>query len=330
MSWYVEHLHRDGSVLARVPVQGARLRIGRALDNDLVLDDPHVAAHHAELHLADEGVRATLVDLGSLNGIARQRGHRQARIEVADDRALLLGQTPIRVRNVLWPVPAERPLHARTVWPWTLLALAAMLGHSAWTIWLRDITEESPPYLVHLSAGAAVLAVWSGAYAVLGRLISGNERFFSHLLIACCGYLVGVVADRSLEVLAFASGCVWPMQVSRYVVILVVALTVRTHLRLADPAHWPALRWAVGLMALGVAVVPAAQLWISEGRLTRVYTLGHVELPALRLAPPVSVERFTADAVTLKARADASRIRDSGGDSGADTFGEDRTRLRRP
>lgn len=330
MSWYVEHLHRDGSVLARVPVQGARLRIGRALDNDLVLDDPHVAAHHAELHLDDDGARAALVDLGSLNGIARQRGRRQARIEVADDQALLLGQALIRVRHVLWPVPAERPLHTRMVWPWALLALAATLGYTAWTVWLGDLTDKSPPYLVLLSASAAILAAWSGAYAVLGRLISGNERFFSHLLIACCGCLVGVVADTALEVLAFASGWVWPMQVSRYVLILVVALTVRTHLRLADPGHWPALRWAVGVVALGVAVVPAAQLWISEGRLTRVHTLGHVEFPALRLAPAVSVERFTAEAASLKARADASRRRDSSGDTGADAIDEDRTQLRRP
>ena len=48
MSWFIEHLHRDGSVLVRMLVPNEDpstrvFRIGRALDNDLILDDPHCA-----------------------------------------------------------------------------------------------------------------------------------------------------------------------------------------------------------------------------------------------------------------------------------------------
>ena len=42
------------------------LTIGRAIDNDLVVDHPSVAAHHAQLHR--EGSRHRLVDLASTNG----------------------------------------------------------------------------------------------------------------------------------------------------------------------------------------------------------------------------------------------------------------------
>ena len=62
MSWFVEQLHRDGSVLARVAAVApemagatASIRIGRALDNDLVLDDSHCAAHHARLDISVDG-----------------------------------------------------------------------------------------------------------------------------------------------------------------------------------------------------------------------------------------------------------------------------------
>ena len=78
MTWVVELLHRDGSVMARVlaPTRVASLAegaeiitvvtVGRALDNDLVLDDPHCAAHHARLEIADDNT-ARLIDLMSLN-----------------------------------------------------------------------------------------------------------------------------------------------------------------------------------------------------------------------------------------------------------------------
>ena len=50
----------------RVPVRTKRVRIGRAPDNDVVLDVPNVSWHHAEVR---PGHPPTLVDLGSRNGV---------------------------------------------------------------------------------------------------------------------------------------------------------------------------------------------------------------------------------------------------------------------
>jgi pSer/pThr/pTyr-binding forkhead associated (FHA) protein len=44
------------------------VRIGRQRDNDLVLEDPSVSRHHAEIHRGGDG-SLTLVDLDSLNGV---------------------------------------------------------------------------------------------------------------------------------------------------------------------------------------------------------------------------------------------------------------------
>lgn len=49
----------------RVPLRGEIVRIGRAPDNDLVLDEPNVSWHHAELRL---GNPPELIDRGSRNG----------------------------------------------------------------------------------------------------------------------------------------------------------------------------------------------------------------------------------------------------------------------
>jgi len=48
------------------PVRSQQLSIGRAEDNDVILDDPRVSRHHARLDFS--GSTATLIDLGSTNG----------------------------------------------------------------------------------------------------------------------------------------------------------------------------------------------------------------------------------------------------------------------
>ncbi len=307
MSWFVEHLHRDGSVLARVAVpQRAGIRIGRALDNDLVVDDPHCAAHHARLEVADDG-SAQLVDLGTVNGIVAGRSTRAPVHPITSDLPYRIGQSLIRVRSSHWPVAVEQSLSQRAMWPFALLGMALVLGHGAWEIWLRDVETKSPPYLYGLSGLAAGLCLWSAAYGLFGRLVTGVQRFFSHLIIASVGYLAGTVAVEALQGLAFAMSWLWPVRIIGPVVVVVAALTVRKHLRLADPRHWPALRIGLATVAALAIVIPVAQEWMSNRRLTDVQTLTSVEHPALRWAQPVSLETFSAETELLKARVDKAR-----------------------
>lgn len=46
------------------------VRLGRAADNTVVLEDPSLSSHHAALHRRDEGFE--IIDLGSTNGIEYQ------------------------------------------------------------------------------------------------------------------------------------------------------------------------------------------------------------------------------------------------------------------
>ena len=51
----------------RTVLRGSRAVVGRSRDCDLVLDDPNVSRHHAELR--QEGGGWMVADLGSTNGI---------------------------------------------------------------------------------------------------------------------------------------------------------------------------------------------------------------------------------------------------------------------
>ena len=199
----------------------------------------------------------------------------------------------IRARSSNWPLAPERSLSRRAVWPLALLGLVLVLAHGAWQFWLKDVQEKSPQYLYGLSSLAAVLCLWSAMYALFGRLVTGVDRFFSHLAIASAGYLFGTLILNCLETLAFSMSWLWPVRITQPVVVIVAAMTVRYHLRLADPRHW-------------------------RTRLTDVQTLQSIEYPALRLAQPVSLQEFSATAASLKERVDKARKKD---DSDEDAFG---------
>jgi cytochrome P450 / NADPH-cytochrome P450 reductase len=75
-----------------VPAPPARtLRIGRAEDNDLVVPDPSVSGHHAELRTAPDGCR--IVDLGSMNGTFVNDQRVAAAIALHDGDVVRFGAT---------------------------------------------------------------------------------------------------------------------------------------------------------------------------------------------------------------------------------------------
>ena len=76
---------------ARIDLRGETIAIGRAVDNDIVLESPSVSRHHARIER--EGGRYILVDLGSTNGtfvesapVSRHRLQDGDRIIIGDSR----------------------------------------------------------------------------------------------------------------------------------------------------------------------------------------------------------------------------------------------------
>jgi len=66
---WIEVLSRNGEVAARERIDTQEARIGRAFDNDVVIDDPHVAPHHLRIIRGEDG-ELVAEDLGTLNGLS--------------------------------------------------------------------------------------------------------------------------------------------------------------------------------------------------------------------------------------------------------------------
>src|SRR5947199_194657 len=50
----------------RIPLRRGRITVGRAPDNDIVINEPNVSWYHAEIR---DGNPPTIADLGSRNGV---------------------------------------------------------------------------------------------------------------------------------------------------------------------------------------------------------------------------------------------------------------------
>lgn len=73
--------------------------IGRAMDVDVVLDDPGVSRRHAEVHVVDG--QARVIDLGSTNGTFVD-GERVHAVSLAEGSTITVGRTRITYRPGQW------------------------------------------------------------------------------------------------------------------------------------------------------------------------------------------------------------------------------------
>ena len=131
-------VRRDGIALgpkARKTFRAAGGSIGRLRGNDLVLDDPHVSRHHAEIR-CDNG-RFYIVDT-SVNGVfissPANRLDKDQPYEIKADDLILIG--PYEIRASIAGEPADDPTGPVT--------LGEPLGSSDVTALPWDVAPVSP------------------------------------------------------------------------------------------------------------------------------------------------------------------------------------------
>ncbi len=265
MIW-VEILSRHRDVIARVRIAGPEARIGRGYDNDVIVDDPYVAAHHLRV-FRDEAGQLIAEDMGSVNGTFLDGGKsRQARIVVDGAKPIRIGQTWLRIRAIDHEVERERVARPeRGILPFLgIAALGGMtLGIYMLKIWLTQTSE--PRVSTYLTPSLTIIAsvlVWAGLWALLSRIFSGRSRFLRHLLIVLAGAFLLSLYNEFAQVSAFA--WTWPLASTyQYVAIWsILAAMCFFHLREVGPARlW--LKGAIVTTVL-VTVIAAQTLQQSE------------------------------------------------------------------
>jgi len=307
----IELLDRDGRARRTLDVQAWPVTLGRALDNTWVLDDPHVAPHHATLDTDTDG--RVLVQVGdSRNGVQLGRQQLSAGAQAAlppGGAVLVLGGQRLRLRLPGAPLAPELPLalplaSGRVLWAmlaaWGLVQALhrwVQLDPGAdWVQWL--------PWLLGLPGG---LAVWCGLWALGSKLFRHGFDFGSHAAIALAWLLAYEVIDLLLPNAGAVLGWPWLWQAyHQWGLPLLAMLLVRAHLRQLLPQRGRAINVSLALVLVaGIAV----NLAVNLRQLGRVFGdpyMSTLPPPALRWGESEPVSAFDA---ALPALRDALRQR---------------------
>jgi len=201
---------KHGRIAEVTRSNGARLRIGRGYDNDIVLTDRHVAPRQVEFFRAGEHWHLRVLDRTNpvfLND--RQLVGETPRVHPGD--TLSLGRTHLSIHTANQPVDRTHKL-VLAHWlardslppyiPVAALALLALLDLAL--TWLESSTSLTWTAPVYGQLVAVVIVVaWAGLWAVAGRVARHQPHFGLQLIAAACVMLLTSVLVLGAEYLAY-------------------------------------------------------------------------------------------------------------------------------
>lgn len=308
----LEVLDRDGQVRHQFKVNHWPLRVGRALDNDCILDDPHLAACHLTLNMDSFGLHVLVGE--SLNGlwVGGQRLVAGQSAQLHEPVVQLqAGSSLLRLRQPGEMLAPEVRIEARPValrgrmvlWG-SIMAVGLVLVLFEWLTsnpgeWLLNFGQSLLIYM-------GVLTAWSGVWALVSKVFTRRSHFGWHVRVALWASVGCAVATVVPGWMGFTLS--WPALSSFAFVgpYFVMAVAVIYHLQKASVQNGALRRKMVGLLfglALGLHLGVNQTLnsrWGHDLYLTQLYP------SPMRLAPAQNLEQFMRGAAGLQSAVDES------------------------
>jgi len=332
----IEVLERDGRLREALSVQAWPVSLGRAIDNDLVLDDPHVAAHHAVIEAGAEGEPRLRVLPGrngmrsgrrvlpaggepvALEELAQARPARAAAVTgvpspstlTAGTVELSAGGVRLRVRRATDLLEPEREwaparqAHAGTLVLALLLWLWALAEHAIGL----DPGSKASDWLPPLVGAPVALAGWCLLWALASKIFQHRFEFWPHLAVAVRGLLAAEVATFVLLWLSGLSG--WPgfARVVTGATAAIGVVTLWAHARLVLPQQRRPLAWASTAAYLaGAAILLALNQQRQERWFAELYS-AMLPPPVLMWQTPTPAEAFVQRAERLRPALEKSSL----------------------
>ena len=314
----IEVLDRDGSVRHAVGVRDWPLRVGRALDNELVLDDPHTAAHHFSVQPDADGHIVVMVG-ESINGLqvdARRLAKGEA-VAVGDKPPLLTaGRTHLRLRLASHALAPEQTLRVARSLTQGLSTLALLAVAAVLTLVFSTWLENDPDAFVKALGSLAIYAVsvalgWAGLWTLLSKVFTRQGHFGWHVRVLLIALLAWQLLTAGSALLAFTLSWSWVTDFNFVPGYLVLGAMLYFHLQAVEPHHpRRTLAFAVASVVTGVVL----SLWSnvqSGDRLGSELYMNHLFPPALRLARPVDSARFMQGVAALQTQLDDKAKKDA-------------------
>lgn len=311
----VELLGAAGQVRYRTRLTSLPATIGRSYACEVLIDDPHIEARHAEI-VRDEAGTLRVRDLGSVNGIAAPRGGRVPELALSSGDRVRIGPAELRVIEAdhplpaAVPMPAERDLTRGMLAP--LRATAVLLGALAVFVLVNyQSTTDADALIVSVQYGVSALAAlgfWALAWALATRIVSSRFRFLAHWAWAAGLAVAFTVASVLGDWVDFATPAVeagtW---VAGALALALLPLFVAGHLEIASTMSTRA-RWRAGFAVMGIAVAASVLFSLGDDSSANTWSLeypGQLKPLPAALIGGVTLDEFMDASGALQADVDA-------------------------
>lgn len=304
MAVIVEVLNKQLKVIERHRFSQPRIGLGRAYNNDVILYNKHICAHHAELVQTADG-QWQLRDLNSLNGsfLTGTRLNGEPAM-LASGQLCWLGEQAIRLYDEHHPVVAAQPYnqleqrlqkfgHLGLIMLLALCLLAAEL----FGLWLQSVDSRQGRWtqeLANLPLMLLGVSLWPALLALWAKLNQHEPRFLPQLGITFVMLVLMELWQAAMALLNFsldgATAVVWLSELGQVaLIVLMLAANFYLALQLA-PAKKLAIAAALGLL-INLQGVAFNLLQDDDQRLLPHYDNSLMPLP-FYLNRPLSHDEF--------------------------------------
>jgi hypothetical protein len=307
--FFIETLARNGDVLHRHRIDTLPIRLGRAYDNDFIVDDDYAAPWHAVVEPDVDG-QLVLRDLGTRNGVVH-KGRRCESIVLAGDTVVRMGHTHLRVRPAGFPVRAELADRTMHGWEGTLPGLVGIALAGAVALlarWLTDTEDlQFVRYLQALAYGLGAALAWAGGWAFVNRLFGRHARLGRHLFIVGCALVALAANHMAARTLGYAFSLEAFTRYASHVDIALLAGMVYFHLTTIRPQNrrrYASICVVLAALGSGLALIGNVQ---RSGRLADELYMSVLLPPSMRASDDRPVDEFMAQVGAMKKQLDSER-----------------------
>jgi hypothetical protein len=310
---YVEILDAKGAVIERFPVESFPITVGRAYDNDIIIDDPYVCPTHVKIG-PDERGRLLARDLDSVNGLRRDAREKPvASLALDSGTQFRIGHTQLRYRKLDHPLaPTLVDRDSRRQWlnsPYTAITAGAAIF-----LWLCLDEYLSTIERARLAAIVteplsifAMLLFWSGLWASASRVVVSRFQFSQHVTIACVAIAAFSGLSASAEWLEFLFPFVpvlW--SAGLFGSALIVAGLIYGHLKFASVMRRRSRLGAALSVSAAIAGVSAISDFAARSKFSNTMEFAGVLKPLdAALLPTVTIDAFIDQSNKLKRELDS-------------------------
>ena len=306
MELTIELVGRGGRNFDLLQVEGERIRIGRAFDNDIILTDPHVCPHHAVIE-TDEHGKIQLRDLGSVNG-THTANHQalENSIDIKSGDEFILGKSRIRIYRRDHAVPpsirlsgvenlahlAGQPLVAGGV---ILLAVLISL-FAQYTNAIKEFNVSRE--LITTTGVILLICLWPACWTMYSRLKKHESHFITQLSVTMLYVIVVTLIQKLLNWLTFHFGLGLSLSLLGIAVILALSLLLIWANYYLAVFLSSKRRWAYSLILTSLlgSFAYLGHSFDADRFKRRPEYAAQLFLPAITFYSTRSTERYLADA----------------------------------